>query len=66
MYLKYLEEVEKNTINMISVAILSSSYLYGTCCVHKRQTRSLQQKKTPWPESVSELYQPRDLRLSAK
>jgi hypothetical protein len=23
-------------------------------------------KKTPWPESASELYQPRDRRLSAK
>jgi hypothetical protein len=32
----------------------------------QRRTYFIATKKTPWPESASELHRPRDFRLSAK
>jgi hypothetical protein len=56
---------------MQSPAFLSRPMCYWMMCLDlclhsSRGANSLPLKKTPWPQSASELYRPRDRRLSAK
>jgi hypothetical protein len=45
---------------------LRASWSEGAICGSLHSLWSVLQKQTPWPESVSEPYRPRDCRLSAK